>query len=216
MRRMVRAVLTAAACWSAMLSFQGTAGAVVPASLSDDQQKVLTQAEAQLSSLRAVQAHFIQSSSNGVTSEGTVTINRPGRMRLEYTPPSPVLVLANGEHLIYIDKSLDQVSYIELKTTPAGILLRDKVSFKDDDVTVTDVRRQAGVAEIDVQMTAEPGNGRLTLIFNEKPFELRQWRMRDAQGVETAVALSNMMSGVLLTPDKFTFVRIPGQPLNPH
>jgi outer membrane lipoprotein-sorting protein len=157
-------------------------------------------------------ARFMQVSSTGAQAEGAMALQRPGRMRLEYDAPSPILVVADGRYLIYVDEKLNQVSHLPLESTPAGILLRDNISFDDPEISVTDTRSKAGVAEIDVAMTNDRAAGLMTLVFSEQPFALRQWRITDAQGTETAVTLFDVHTGVDL--DQKLFKHIPG-PLPP-
>lgn len=196
--------LTLAAGAAALGLPAAPAQAVVKTDTSPADQDVLAQAERYLNGIDTLQARFLQLSSTGNSVEGDVFMDRPGRMRLEYEG-MPILMVANGRHLIYVDQELDQVSYLGLDQTPVGVLLRPNVSFQDDDITVTDVRRGANVAEIDVVQTKDPGAGQLTLVFTEKPFELRQWRVRDAQNVETAVSLFNTRTGMDLPGSLFDY-----------
>lgn len=182
------------------------------AALAPDREALLREAEKTLQGIRTMTGRFMQVSSNGAQAEGAVALQRPGRMRLEYDPPTPVLVVADGRFLIYVDEKLNQVSHLPLNQTPAGILLRDDVSFADPDITVTDVREGGGVVEIDVAMTEDRAAGLMTMVFAETPLELRQWRITDAQGIETAVTLYNVRTGVELNQDLFR--HIPG-PLPP-
>lgn len=182
------------------------AQATVSAALGEQERSLLQKAEAQLSAVSTLEARFQQVSDNGASADGVVAIKRPGRMRLDYDPPSKIQVIANGTHLIYIDKELDQTSYIGLDSTPAGILLREKVSFNDPDITVTGVRQDSVGAEVDLIMSGDAGAGTLTLVFNQKPFELRQWRMRDAQGITTTVMLRDVKTGLSLDDARFKYV----------
>lgn len=199
-------ILTAAVLAVGLAGAAGVpaADAVVKAQTTPDQQQVLSQAERYINSIGTLQARFLQLSSTGHSVEGDVFMHRPGRMRLEYED-APILMVANGRHLIYVDQQLDQVSYLGLDQTPVGVLLRPNVSFADPDITVTAVRRASNVAEIDVVQTKDPGAGMLTLVFTEQPFELRQWRVRDAQNVETAVSLFNARTGMDLPGSLFQF-----------
>ncbi|MFA7430073.1 MAG: outer membrane lipoprotein carrier protein LolA [Rhodospirillaceae bacterium] len=181
------------------------------AALTTDQD-VLRKAEAHLQAIRTMTARFMQMSSTGAEAEGAMALQRPGRMRLEYDAPSPILVVADGRFLIYVDEKLNQVSHLPLESTPAGILLRENLSFADPEITVAATRSKASVVEIDVAMTNDRAAGLMTLVFSEEPFALRQWRITDAQGTETAVTLYNVRTGVDL--DQRLFKHIPG-PLPP-
>ena len=51
----------------------------------------LARIETYLDSLRTLKAHFFQVAPNGAISQGTAWLDRPGRMRFQYDPPSPLL-----------------------------------------------------------------------------------------------------------------------------
>ena len=170
----------------------------------------LKQAAEYLNSVKTMRARFAQSSSTGNYAEGTVYMRRPGRMRIEYDPPAQVLVVANGSYVVYEDGELQQVSYIGLNDTPLGLLLRENVEFTDPEITLTGMRTSADMMEIDLVQTKDPGQGTLTLIFATNPFELRQWRVRDAQGVEVSVTLLTPRFGVDLDSSLFKYTEKPG------
>ncbi len=174
-------------------------------SLSREDRAFLGKAEDWLNGVDTYQAQFLQISSTGNYAEGTLKIDRPGLMRLEYDPPTPLLLIANGSHLVYYDKELDQVSYISQDSTPLGILLKEQVSFDDPALTVIDMQRAGGVVEISVVQTNDPGQGILTLVFTETPIRLAQWRVRDAQNVEVTVSLFGPKRDIPLDPDLFQF-----------
>lgn len=204
---MLAAGPAAAAPQSEVVLVQAEQEAAAPATAD-----ILRKAEKHLQGIESMTARFMQVSSTGARAEGALALQRPGRMRLEYDPPTHVLVVADGRFLIYVDEKLNQVSHLPLRSTPAGILLREDVSFDDPEITVSDVQRGGGVTEIEVHMTKDPAAGRMTLVFADEPFELRQWRVVDAQGIETAVTLYDVRTGVDLNQRQFR--HIPG-PLPP-
>ena len=59
-------------------------------------------------------------------------------MRLDYNPPSDILIVSDGWTIVYYDRRLEQVSHLFPSSTPLGFLLRDKIRLSGD-VTVTDV-----------------------------------------------------------------------------
>lgn len=175
------------------------------APLSAQDRADVARAEDYLNSVTTLKARFLQVSANGGQAEGTAYLARPGRMRLQYDPPSPMLVVADGTFLIVHDKELGEPSYIPLNATPAGILVRDNVRLDGKDVAVTRVVRLPGVLNVSLVEVDDPGQGELTLVFSEAPFALRQWRVVDAQGATTTVSLYESQSGLKLDPKLFEF-----------
>jgi outer membrane lipoprotein-sorting protein len=152
---------------------------------------VLKKAEAYLENIKTMQAEFLQISSNSETATGEILLSRPDNLRIEYAPPTPILIVANGEYLSYVDKELKQVNHIPVEDTPAAFLLRDDFSFTDGALAVTGFEQQANTVRISVVQTKDPLAGELTLVFTENPMVLRKWVVIDAQGVITDLTLLN-------------------------
>lgn len=161
--------------------------------------------EAYLDSLRTLKARFLQVAPNGGISQGTVWLERPGRMRFQYDPPSPLLLVAGHGLVVFNDKSLNQTSNIPISKTPLGILLSDHVRLQGD-VTVTDMQRLPGQLQVSLVRTASPGDGTLTLVFADNPLTLKQWTVLDAQRQETRVTLLNAQIGGSFDPKLFEFI----------
>lgn len=174
--------------------------------LSPQDQADIQRVEAYLNGITTLKARFLQISPNGAAAEGTAYMHRPGRLRLDYDPPAQVQVVADGRFLIYYDKELNQTSYLGLNDTPAGILVRAHVRLIGGDVAVVDVSRGPGAVAVTLVQVKDPGAGEITLVFTERPFELKQWRVRDPQGQVTTVSLFGIETGMQLNPRLFRFV----------
>lgn len=182
----------------------GPAAALDGAVLSTRDTKDVKRVEAYLNKLSTLKARFLQLSSNGAQAEGDVFVKRPGRMRIQYDPPMPVEIIATGTFLVYHDKDLEQVTWLGLDSTPAGILLDEHVSLSGD-VTVTGFERNANTLRVTVTKTDDPTMGSLTLVLSDKPLSLKKWTIVDAQGLLTTVALIDPRFGVPLSKDLFSF-----------
>ncbi len=165
----------------------------------------LVRLEASLNSIKTIRARFLQVSSSGDYTEGMLHLSRPGRMRIEYDPPNPILVIADGTNLIYVDRELEQASAIFLSLTPADILLKDNFSFISKDILITGFQRSPGVLRMSIVKADDPLEGKLTLIFSDKPLELRKWSVADAQGITTTVSLLGPEFGLKLDPALFDY-----------
>jgi outer membrane lipoprotein-sorting protein len=165
----------------------------------------LARIEGYLNGLSTLRAGFVQINPDGATASGTFYFARPDKMRLDYDPPSELLIIANGWKLVYQDRRLEQISQLFTSQTPLGFLLADDIRLRGGDVTVTSLDRRGGEVRIAVVQTDEPAEGSITLAFAEQPFELRRWTIVDAQGYATHVVLDGLEAGVPLDQELFIF-----------
>jgi outer membrane lipoprotein-sorting protein len=191
--------------WLALPLYSALAAPPRAAVLSADDRADVQRVEQYLHGIHSLAAHFQQFAQDGGTAGGRVYVARPGRMRFEYEAPSPILLLADGTWVVYIDNQLKQVSYLPIGSTPAWFLLRDNISLADG-VTIIKFERGPGVIRISLVENKSPENGQLTLTFADKPLELRQWTIVDQQGKSTTVVLNDTRFGVPVDPKAFTFV----------
>lgn len=174
-----------------------------PAVLTPQDIYDLRRVAAYLNGIRTMTARFKQSSAGGATVTGSLWMARPGRMRFEYDPPSPILLLADRFYVYYVDKQLAQMSKVGLKSTPAWFLLRDPINF--DDLLITRFERGANTLTITIVEPTEPGNGSLTIVFSDQPLALLQWTIVDQQRKMTTVSISNVQFGAALDPELFVY-----------
>jgi outer membrane lipoprotein-sorting protein len=157
-----------------------------------------------LNDLTTLKADFVQINPDGGTVTGELYYQRPDKMRLDYDPPSEILVISDGWQIVYYDRRLDQVSHMFPNSTPLGFLLSDQIRLSGD-VTVTGVERSAGELHVTLVQTEEPNQGSIQLSFAEDPLELRRWTLTDAQGQATHVVLERAESGLPLDRELFRF-----------
>ena len=172
--------------------------------LTDPDQAILDQVAQYLNGLRALTARFLQVGPDGKTTQGTLWLGRPGRMRFEYDKPSPLLLVAGGGTVVFHDSQLDQTTNIPLDQTPLGLLLAANIRLSGD-VSVTEFDRPAGQLLITLVRTRTPGDGSLTLAMNAQPLALVGWSVIDAQGRETRLRMSKIQPGGPYDPKLFTF-----------
>lgn len=154
----------------------------------------LKRIEANLNGLKTLKAKFLQVAPNGDISGGTAWLSRPGRMRFEYDPPSPFLLVAGHGSAIFHDNQLNQTSSVPLITTPLSLLLSDDLTLSGS-VTVSSIERLPGQLQVTMFRTRSPEDGSLTLVFADNPLALRQWAVKDAQRQTTTVSLFNVELG---------------------
>ena len=165
----------------------------------------LARIEAYLNGVRSLKARFLQIAPDGTTAQGTAWMVRPGRMRFEYDPPSPLLLVAGHGLFIFRDNQLRQTTNIPLGRTPLGILLADQIRLSGD-VRVVGYDHQPGLIEITLVRAENPGEGAITLVLQDEPMLLREWIVTDPQRRETRVSLFHLEFGGTYPDSLFTYI----------
>ncbi len=159
-----------------------------------------------LNAIRTMDAEFTQFSENGATANGRFFLERPGRVRFEYAPPSPILIVGTGRTLVFFDAEVDQVSYLPISESPLAFLIAERFSFDRDDLRIERIERRPGLLAITVSSERAPHDGAVTIVFSDQPLQFRQWQVRDARGAVTTVALANVRTNLPLDRKLFQFI----------
>ena len=177
------------------------------AELKEDPQETLFRVEKYLSTLHSLRAKFQQVAPDGGLASGIFYLERPGKMRWQYDPPVPVLMLSNGSVLTFIDFELEQVSRVPLSSTLAGFITKEIISFKDPAIRIVDMGIGAGSVRISLVQRESPGDGMLTLHFDDQnSLVLRRMVITDAAGQTTDVQLKDAQFNLALDDSLFEFV----------
>lgn len=171
------------------------------AQTSADIQKI----ENYLNSMTSMKADFVQMASNGSTSEGVLYISKPSKIRMEYAQPTDVLIVGNGDEVIFNDKELDQVTNIDYDDIPGTKILTGHIKIDGQNLKVTDFYKDSGSTTITLEYAKAKDMGPITLVFNNSPFELKQWKIIDPQSVEVTISLYDIVSPADLKDDLFVF-----------
>ena len=183
----------------------GWIGAIGPAvAMSAQDTADVARVEVYLNGIHTLKARFTQVASDGTTSGGTAWLERPGHMRFQYDPPSPLLLVAGHGMVVFHDAQLEQTSNIPLGNTPLGILLAPNVELSGS-TTVQAIERAPGEIALTLARTDKPDEGQLTLTLADRPLALRSWVVSDAQHNETRVSLSGVDLGGRFDPALFEY-----------
>ena len=154
-----------------------------------------------LISLDHLQGGFLQVGPDGSITEGMFYLRRPGRLRFEYAPPTDLLVVADGTWVIVKESNYAAQRY-PIGATPLNLLLAADIDLMRSS-NVQAVNREPGLLRITLADPSGEAAGDLTLVFDEPELQLRQWIVRDAQGLQTTIALRNIQRGVKVANDLF-------------
>lgn len=147
-----------------------------------------------LKSIEHLQGGFLQVGPDGSITEGMFYLRRPGRLRFEYAPPTELVVVADGTWVIVKEEDYTAQRY-PIGATPLNLLLASDVDLSRSS-DVREVKREPGLLRVTLADPSGEAPGDLTLVFDEPQLQLRQWIVRDAQGLQTTIALRNIEGGI--------------------
>jgi outer membrane lipoprotein-sorting protein len=161
------------------------------AALAPDDQALVDKATAYLQSLDEARGRFVQTDAQGRTTQGTFYMQRPGKARFEYDPPSGMVVVSDGAAVTVADSRLMTFNRYPLGATPLSLFLARNIRL-DRGVTITGVERMPGGFAITARDGKKQTAGQLALTFADNPMQLTAWAVTDAQGRTTRVALQGL------------------------
>jgi len=160
--------------------------------LSDADRATLAQAQNYLQNLTSAQGNFVETGAGGQTRRGRFYLQRPGRMRFEYTDPAGLLVVSDGANVKRYDPRLNVFRQVPLSATPLSTFLARNVRL-DQGVRIDRVTRmQTGAFAITARDSGRPNDGSVILAFAGNPMRLQEWTITDAQGSRTRTQLTTL------------------------
>ncbi len=174
-----------------------------PAPLDSNATAEVRRIQDYLNGLSTIEARFVQVTSKGAMARGRLWLQRPGRLRFDYDPPVPILIVSDGETLLFKDEELEHYSYTSFDDTPAAFFVGANIDFFTGNLTITNFERDQNSLYLSLVNKKDPRGGAMTLVMNAKPVQLRKWMVVDAQGVSTTVSLLAPAFGRPVDPGLF-------------
>ena len=151
---------------------------------------LVEKAEKYLNSITGLTGDFTQVA-GGKKEAGAFSMLRPGRVRLDYKK-LPIQLISDGKDLYFFDKSLDQITTIPLTSTPAGILVREKIDLRKADITVSETLQNSKTFALNMHLRDNEGVGNMLVVFDNSPVKLNSWAVVDATGAKTEVTFHDL------------------------
>jgi outer membrane lipoprotein-sorting protein len=180
-------------------------------SLDDKKRALVDKVNAYLSSVQTLVGDFVQVGPDGRRTEGQFYLQKPGRVRFAYNPPTPVDVVADGHSVVVRDRSLATQELYPLSQTPLRFLLADNIDLMKDTNLISVSADDTFVTVVVEEKHVLTGTSRLMLMFGAKDMQLRQWTVTDPQGFDTTVAVYNLDTTKKPDPDMFR-IKYPERP----
>lgn len=161
--------------------------------------------EDKLNSITTLQADFVQEDSKNKLLKGTFYLLRPGKLKFSYEEPSPFLLIADGDSLIYEDHITQKTSYFPLTAGPATLLLQKEIRLSKK-YRVLKIWTEGDLLK--VALEGEEGFQGI-LYFDPSSLDLRGWETLDVQGNRIKIFLKNVKFNGKLSPTLFAYRQKP-------
>jgi outer membrane lipoprotein-sorting protein len=174
-----------------------------PSPFDAKQRALLDRISNYLSSVQTMVGKFVQVGPDGGRTEGTFYMQKPGRVRFQYNPPSPIDIVSDGSSVVVRDRKLATQDLYPLSQTPLRYLLAERIDLlRDTDVVSVGADDSFATVVIE-QRQLFVGTDRLMIMFDAKDLTLKQWTVTDPQGFDTTVAVYNLDSTKKPDPNLF-------------
>jgi outer membrane lipoprotein-sorting protein len=161
-----------------------------------------------------IKGGFVQTSADNKRLRGKFYVKQPGRFRFDYSPPSRVVILSDGQYMAIQDFDMKTDDRIELSQTPFRLLLRKDVDLLRD-AQILEVKEVDDIIVLALQDRNPDNPGRIKLFLAKKPnLELKEWITTDSQGLDTRIELTEVSKADSLDPALFKPTSVVFQKLN--
>ena len=142
-----------------------------------------------IDNIQTISSDFIQTNSNGESFSGIIKIKKPGLLLLDYNTPSNNKIISNGKEVALINKKNKTITYYNLEQLPIKIFLDSNFSLNNFKI----IKYQEDQKKIEFEINDKKNNnsGSIKFIFQDSPLLIKKWIIKDIQGFETQMFLSN-------------------------
>ena len=175
------------------LSVTPIAATAAPASgpLSQEDNATVARAVAYLEGLTTAKGRFEQVDARGELTAGTFYLQRPGKARFDYDPPSGLAIASNGFKVTVVNRRLKTIQSYLLGMTPLGLFLARNIRL-DRGVAVTGVDHTTGGFSITARDIHKQSQGSIMMRFADAPLRLAGWTVTDSRGQSVRVRLAEL------------------------
>lgn len=194
------------ATWSAEVD-----STVTGITLDEQQLAVVADVNAYFNDITDLKGSFLQTDAEKGQSKGAFFIQRPGRFRFDYAPPSTLVVLSDGEYLSFEEEGNPPDRY-PLDSTPFGVLFKEKVELAKS-AKIVELYASDDLVTITLEDRSDESNGRIKLFFAriEGKLELAEWLVTSPDGGDTRVELADLVRGEKAASELFELQQISGR-----
>lgn len=165
-----------------------------PRTLTPEEIDLINAVSAHNSAITTMVGKFLQIDTQGQRIEGIFYLQRPGKIRFRYNPPSREEILSIGSGFYVIDrKEKTQYAYPQDKV-PLRQFLDEKIDLLHAGLVAID--QSANYLSLTLQDETPAGTIKVALIFDKQTQDLVQWVLTNPDGTDLTFSLYDVEKGV--------------------
>jgi outer membrane lipoprotein-sorting protein len=171
--------------------------------LSEEEIALINEISAHNSAISTMVGRFLQIDTRGNRIEGTFYLQRPGKIRFRYNPPSREEIISVGRGFYVIDRQeKTQYAYPQDKV-PLRQFLDSEINLLNSNIVAID--QSDDYLSLTLQDDTPAGVVRVALVFDKASKDLTQWVLTDPSGGELTFSLYDVQKGVEI-PRSFFYI----------
>lgn len=171
---------------------------------TSEQFEIIEKINAYFNEMTNLEGRFLQTNADDTRKKGKFFLERPGKVRFDYSRPSREKIISDGEYLAIENHDLNTTDRYPLDSTPFRLLLKDRVNLAEDArIVALDVG--IDIVVLTVEDRESSGGGQIRLFFDWPEVQLREWIITDAQGLNTRIELAELEADKAVDPKLFKF-----------
>lgn len=169
--------------------------------LTEEEVALIKEIGAHNSAITTMAGRFLQIDTQGNRIEGTFFIQRPGKVRFRYNPPSREEIISVGRGFYVIDrKEQTQYAYPQDKV-PLRQFLDSDINLLAANIVAID--QSDDYLSLSLQDDTPAGVVTVTLVFDKGTKDLVQWVLVDPSGAELTFSLYDVQKNVEIPKSYF-------------
>ena len=172
-----------------------------PRQLTEEEIALIQEIGAHNSAIRTMAGRFLQIDTQGNRIEGTFFIERPGKVRFRYNPPSREEIISVGRGFYVIDRKEETKYAYPQDKVPLRQFLDSDIDLLKANIVAID--QSDAYLSLTLQDDTPVGTVSVTLVFDKDSKDLVQWVLVDPGGAELTFSLYDVQKGVEIPKSYF-------------
>lgn len=174
--------------------------------LNINNKEIINNINVYFNNLNTLKTNFIQyDNSNDSMAEGLFYIQKPKKLRFEYTNPFNNLLIVNGKITTFYDIDLDEISTFPAKSLPISFLLNNNSDLESTNSTILDVIKIDENIIVKTFTFIENNKYYLEYVFDKDIKIMKSINFKDDGEQDITLTLFNTEKNIELNKSLFVF-----------